>query len=110
MMRTTIKKILNEIEEEKTLKRLERITKLVENYVKSLNIKNLCRVHVTIVPNTNYIMCIPVLVNGYISDERKVIIEDDIKKLFHTRIDLYPINAKSPDDFACQPKKISNTK
>jgi hypothetical protein len=56
MMRTTIKKILNEIEEEKNLKRLERITKLVEKYVTSLNIKNLCRVHVTIVPNTNHIM------------------------------------------------------
>jgi adenylate kinase len=107
-MRTTIKKIVNEIEEEKTHKRLERITKLVEKYVTSLNIKNLCRVHATIIPNSNYIMCIPVLVNGYISDERKVIIEDDIEKLFHTRIDLYPINAKSPDDFACQPKKISN--
>lgn len=54
-------------------------------------------------------MCIPVLVNGYISDERKVIIGDDLEKFFHTRIDLFPINAKSPDDFACQPKKISNT-
>jgi len=110
MMRTTIKKILNEIEEEKNLKRLERITKLVERYVRPLNIKNLCQVHTYILPNSKDIMCIPVLVNGYISDERKVIIEDDIKKLFHTRIDLYPINAKSPDDFACQPKKISNTK
>ena len=110
MMRTTIKKILNEIEEEKTLKRLERSAKLVENYVRSLNIKNLCQVHTHILPNSDYIMCIPVLVNGYISPERIFTIEDDIKRLFHTRIEIYTINAKSPDDFACQPKKTSNEK
>ena len=55
-------------------------------------------------------MCIPVLVNGYISPERIFTIEDDIKRLFHTRIEIYTINAKSPDDFACQPKKTSNEK
>lgn len=110
MMRTTIKKILNEIEEEKTLKRLERSAKLVENYVRSLNIKNLCQVHTYVLPNSKYIMCIPVLVNSYISDERQVRIEDDIKNLFHTYINLYPVRAKSPNDFACQPKKTSNEK
>ena len=110
MMRTTIKKILNEIEEEKTLKRLERSAKLVENYVRSLNIKNLCQVHTHILPDSKYIMCIPVLVNSYISDERKVRIVDDINNLFHTYIDLHPVNVKSPNDFACQPKKTSNEK